>query len=99
MKLHEELCELLGSRNVYFAGPSNIQMRYPCMLYDVENTNTINADDIRYLHRTRITLTVIDTDPDSDIPNRLMESSFRYLAHDRTYIADGLYHFVFTLYV
>lgn len=97
-KLHEVLCDILGSRNCYFTPPSNIRMVYPCIIYSAEGDNTTYADDIRYLHRSMFTLTVIDEDPDSKIPERLFCSDLKYLSHDRTYVADGLYHFVFTIY-
>lgn len=98
-KLHEDLCDILGSRNCYFSPPSTIRMKYPCILYEAGGSRTIQADDIRYLRWTSFTLTVIDKNPDSEIPERLLSSKFRYLSRDRTYIADGMYHFVFTIYV
>lgn len=97
-KLHEVLCDILGSRNCYFCPPSNIRMKYPCFVYSAEGDLTTYADDIRYLHHSPFTLTIIDEDPDSELPVRLFNSSLVYLSHDRTYTADGMYHFVFTLY-
>ena len=28
LKLHEELCDILGSRNVYFQPPETVKMKY-----------------------------------------------------------------------
>lgn len=99
MKLHEDLCDILGSRNCYFSPPSSIHMKYPCIVYEAGGDRTTHADDIRYLHWSPFTLTVIDENPDSEIPERLFNSRLSHLSHDRTYVADGMYHFVFTTYI
>lgn len=99
LELHEKLCDILGSRNCYFSPPSNIRMKYPCIVYDYEGIATIHADDIRYLNKRRYTITVIDEDPDSEIQGRLFtDHDFRYISNDRVYVADGLNHFVNTVY-
>lgn len=60
---------------------------------------TLHADDIRYFNKTRYTLTVIDEMEDSPIPAILMEDKrLKYLSMDRSFVSDGMYHFVFTLY-
>ena len=33
LQLHEELCSVLGSRNVYFQPPETIKLTYPCIIY------------------------------------------------------------------
>lgn len=98
-ELHEILCEDLGNRNCYFSPPSNIRMKYPCILYEYEGIATRHADDIRYLNARRYSVTVIDECPDSRIPGVLfMDERLKYLREDRVYTADGLNHFTFTLY-
>lgn len=97
--LHEILCEDLGSRNCYFSPPSNIKMKYPCVVYEYDGVVTRHADDIRYLNKRKYSITVIDECPDSNIPKKLfMDGRLKYLREDRSYIADGMNHFVFTLY-
>lgn len=98
-ELHEILCEDLGSRNCYFSPPSNIRMKYPCIVYSCDGTLTRHADDIRYLKRRRYSITVIDQRPDSDIPRVLYEDDrLKYLSEDRVYVADGMNHYTFTVY-
>lgn len=94
--LHEELCEVLGSRNCYFEPPS--QMEYPCIKYERQKPITRYADNVEYYKISSWMLTIIDTDPESDIPRRLKEHFKRYLTWDREYSADGLKHFIYTLY-
>lgn len=96
LDLHEELCRILGSRNVYFKAPESIKMEYPCIIYSKSKSDIIRADDIKYLSRNKYTVTIIDKNPDSDIPNRLEE--FPYCSSDRNYVADNLNHFVYELY-
>lgn len=95
LELHEKLCGILGSRNVYFSAPS--VMKYPCIKYDMQPFIVDYADNIKYRNKQCWSLTVIDTDPDSEILNRL-EDAFQYLSFDRFYATDGLNHFVYTLY-
>lgn len=98
LQLHEFLCGILESRNCYFSPPSNISMKYPCIIYEEDTNSVRHADDTRYFRKKRYVLTVIDEDPDSKIPEILYHSSLKYLNQDRTYIVDGLNHFVFTIY-
>lgn len=95
VELHEILCDILGSRNVYFRPPS-IGMKYPCIKYNLESGNARYADDKKYINKNRWSIIVIDEDPDSEIPSKIQE--LRYCSFDRTYEADGLNHFVHTLY-
>lgn len=100
LELHEFLCEILGTRNCYYNPPANIQMKYPCFVYHSEIKNVRHADDIRYLCRDRYSIMLIDKDPESKIAEKLFESDLPYLSEDRSpYVSDGMYHFVYTLYL
>lgn len=99
MDLHEILCENLCSPNCYYSPPSSIRMKYPCMVYHADGIDTKYADDTRYLNKKRYTITIIDECAESDIPDRLLNDvRLKYLKMDRSFIAEGLSHFVFTLY-
>lgn len=95
-ELHEILCSVLGSRNCYYSPPSSIRMKYPCIRYELAGIRGDFADNIAYKNSKRYTLTVIDDDPDSEIPNKLLD--LPYCVFDRAYTADNLNHFVLTLY-
>ncbi len=98
-ELHEILCEDLGSRNCYFSPPSNIRMKYPCIIYEQDGSKTNHADDIRYLNRKKYTITVIDECPESHISEVLyLDKRLKYLSEDPSFVSDGMNHFVFTLY-
>lgn len=93
---HEVLCELIGNRNVYFQPPSTVQMKYPCLVYSLNNVDVRNADDTKYLTKTRYSVTAISRNPDDDLYKRLLE--LPYSSFDRPYVADNLNHWVITIY-
>lgn len=96
LALDAELREILESSNCYFTPPSTMQ--YPCIRYVRETPLVMDADNLSYHERDRWTVTVIDYNPDSEIPGRLKAHFKRYCRKDREYTTDGLYHFVFNLY-
>lgn len=97
LELHEKLCEVLGSRYVYFQPPESVHLHYPCIIYSLSDVNQIYADDITYLHKNRYMVTIVDEDPDSAIHEDVMEA-FKLCSFDRAYTSDNLNHFVLTLY-
>lgn len=96
LNLHQKLCDILGSDAVYFKKPSN-GMVYPCILYDLQGEDIAHADNQRWVGHLTWTITVVDENADSPIPFCL-RSSLDYCSFDRFYMADGLNHFVHTLY-
>lgn len=94
--LHALLVAAVGSRNVYFQPPEGFKMSYPCIVYERERIESDHADNKPYLHRKRYSVTVIDKDPESEIPERI--AAFPYCRHDRHFINDNLHHDIFTLY-
>lgn len=82
----------------YFNRPSNTKMKYPCALYSMSGLLSNPADNIHYKNHKKYTVTVIDEDPDSEIPYDILKS-FQYSSFDRPpYVVDGLWHFVLTIY-
>lgn len=97
LDLHEKLCEILGSRNVYFNPPESVKMSYPAIVYSLSTEKSNNADNLKYLNRKAYKVTLIDKDPDSVIYDKLLE--YRYSTFDTSYCVNNLYHFVFIIYV
>jgi hypothetical protein len=97
LKLHEELCEILGTRNVYFQPPESIKMQYPAIRYSRSAPDVKRANNQIYSNTNKYEVTVIDEDPDSDIPDKIC-AHFRMCGFDRWYPADNLNHFTLTLY-
>lgn len=95
LALHNILVSLLGTTNVYFQPPPNYQMNYPCIVYSRSRIHTTFADNASYKHEKQYTLTVIDEDPDSLIPDQI--ALLPRCSFDRAFKADQLNHDVFTL--
>jgi len=98
LALHEILCEILNSRNVYFQPPSSILMSYPAIRYERVKVTSNFADNSDYFNHVRYQLTLISRDPDND---GLIEAimALPLCGYDRSYAADNLNHDVFTIYV
>lgn len=97
LELHEELCEALGSRNVYFQPPESVKMQYDAIRYSLAGKNLKRANDKIYLNTNQYDGVVITRDPDTTIPDRLL-SNFEMCSFGRPYTADNLNHYPFTLY-
>jgi hypothetical protein len=96
LDLHQILRSLLGSGNVYFQQPSTVSMKYPCIIYKRNDIRTIFADNSPYRHAKRYQVTVVTSDPDSDIPQKVAELPM--CTFDRFYTADNLNHDVYNLF-
>jgi hypothetical protein len=94
--LQQLLESILGSSNVYFQPPSNLEMQYPCIVYKRDNANTKFAGNFPYRYKQRYQVTVIDRNPDSMVP--LQISGLPMCLYDRFYTADNLNHDVFNIF-
>lgn len=95
LDLHEMLCEILGSRNVYFQPPESVRLSYPAIIYTLSNIRNKFADNRVYIQGDSYAITVIDSNPDSDIVRKF--SKLPQCRYDRGYVSDNMYHTVFTL--
>jgi hypothetical protein len=84
------------TENVYFQPPTNVQLTYPCIVYARDFADTKFADDVPYDHTKRYMITVIDRDPDSDIPDKVAAMALSLF--NRFYTVDNLNHDVYNVY-
>ena len=96
LKLHELLCEILGSRNVYFQPPESLKMEYPAIRYSRGDIDNRYANNNPYIQSRQYEIIVIDRDPDSEIVSKI--SRLPKCSFNRHYISNNLNHDVFTLY-
>lgn len=89
LELHDELLQFIP--NVYFQPPSDIQMSYPCIVYDKLPHMRHFANDVIYLSQQEYKITLIEHNPDSDVAKR-MEKHFQYCGINQHYKIDGLNH-------
>lgn len=95
LKVSEMLHEICD--NVYFQPPPSKQLTYPCIIYKRSRINQVHADDDMYQIREQYSVTVIDSDPDSTLPEQV--AMLKMCSMSQSFISDNLYHSVFTLYI
>lgn len=87
---------LVGSGKVYFQPPESVQMEYPCIVYARDGSDSRFADNDPYKIVKRYQVTVIDRDPDSEIPDKVEE--LRLCTRSAFFTSENLNHDVFILY-
>lgn len=95
-ELHTILKGILGSNNVYFQPPSTVTLKYPCIIYAIDGMQIKHASNNPYKHGKRYLVTVVDKNPDSDIPEKV--AKLPTVQFGRSYSADYLNHNTFRLY-
>ena len=96
LELHEVLCTILGSRHCYFQPPENVLIEYPCIIYERNTADSQYADNTTYSNRWRYTVTIIDENPDTDLPGKVAE--LPYCKADRFFQTDNLNHYIYSLF-
>lgn len=95
--LHEELCELLESRNVYFQPPESVKMSYDAVRYELGGKNLTRANNAIYRSVNQYDGVIITRNPDTDLPDKFL-AHFEMISLGKPYTADNLNHYPFTLY-
>lgn len=94
--LHSILKNILGSNNVYFQPPASMQLTYPAIIYSRTSDETVYAENVPYDRWIRYQITVIDKNPDSDVPNNVAKLAM--CKFNRFYTSDNLNHDVFNIF-
>lgn len=81
--------------NVYYQPPSSVQMLYPAIVYSRSGIDNRFANNDIYEQTNSYKLTIIDSNPDSEIIDKILR--LRFSKFDTEYSRDGLNHIVFTL--
>lgn len=98
LTLHEKLCALLESRNVYFDPPESVKMKYPAIVYTSKAPDVKHANDALYKYMSCYELTLIDEDPDTHFCFALKLLQLPYCHEDSFFKSENLNHTTFTLY-
>lgn len=96
LELQALLITLVGSTNVYFQPPPSKDIQYPCIVYNRDNSSTDFANNRPYRNKKRYQVTVIDSDPDSAIPDKV--EALPLCSFSRAFVSDELNHVVFNLF-
>lgn len=91
MDLHHD------KEEVYFQPPASIQMSYPAIVYNLSKMKPEFANNKLYLNHKAYNITVIDKNPDSDIPDRILRLPL--CSFSRFFIVDNLNHWSFLIYI
>ncbi len=93
--LHLLLCDILGSKNVYFQPPENLKINYPCIIYSRSGIGHTFANDDKYLSKNEYTIIFICKEPDNNIVDKI--SKLKYCRFNRFYASERLNHYTFTI--
>lgn len=89
--------ELAGDGwKVYFQPPGNVTLVYPCIVYKRDLANTQFADNNPYRRNKRYSVTVIDRNPLSPVPDKIAELPM--CTFERFFVAGNLNHDLFNIY-
>lgn len=92
----QDLLKTLGMTNVYFQPPENLKMVYPCIVYNRSGIESEHAGNKPYRSTSQYLVTVIDKNPDSEIPDRV--AALPMSTFVRHFSRDNLNHYIFSLY-
>lgn len=87
---------LPDGKRAYFQPPNGTAMSYPCIVYEWDRLDTKYANNKPYSQDRRYTVTVIDRDPDSDIPDKV--AALPKSSWNRRFVSNSLNHTVFSLF-
>lgn len=97
IEFQQMLEELIGSRNVYFQPPESLRIKYPCIVYSLQNVSNRFANNDIYKQDHFYELVLVDSNPDSEIFKKMCKNpKFRF---KNSYVSDNLNHFVFESYI
>lgn len=96
LKLHEILCDILGTRNVYYDPPESLRMEYDAIRYSLDEIKTTYANNAKYSSKRCYNVILISRTSDPEVLDKLLELPFSDLG--RPYVSDNLHHYPITLY-
>lgn len=95
-QLQSLLEETLGSDEVHYQRPENLQMNYPAFIYSRTYGVTTHADNVPFFGAKQYQVIAILEDPDDPAVDRL--EALPYVSFEREYPEADLLHKVFNLY-
>ena len=95
-QLHAMLEGALGSPNVYYQSPVNVEMKFPAIRYSLKSIDKMTANNVAYKLTRAYEIIVISKSPDCAAIEKILE--WQHTRYDRHYIADNLHHDVITIY-
>lgn len=86
----------ISSDQVYFQPPESMRIKYPCVVYELEDLTPVYADDLTYLLHDSYQITYMTHDPDDCNIKRI--AALPQVRFSRYFSADNLNHYVYIMY-
>jgi len=83
-------------KHVFYQSPASYQMTYPSIIYSFQDYHKVYADNGTYMMKRKYQIMLISRDPDIELREELVKLPLCDM--DRTYTADNLYHYIYTIY-
>lgn len=96
VELQRVLEAIDGVNDVWFQEDPARTLNDPVIVYTRDSSTALYADNIKYRFTKRYSVTVIDRNPDSLIPD--LVEQLPLTSFDRSFRANGLNHFVFNIH-
>lgn len=87
----------LGIRNVYFQPSESVQIKYPCLIYHLDDIAAEPADDMGYKLNTAYQLVYVTKSPTEQMVHKL--AMLPKCTFERFYTADELNHYVYRIFI
>lgn len=102
IELHGILCDIMSefvddpADHVSFQPPESIKLSYPCIVYRLSSIDYDHGDNLVYNATNKYIVTVIDRNPDTEIPYRIKKIPM--CSPGSFFVSDNLNHYPFTIY-
>lgn len=96
LDLHAKFEEILESNNVYFQPPANVRMKYPAIVYSLDNFLIKRANNASYITVPGYSVILITDDPDNGFVEKILQ--LPHCRFNQFYEAENLNHYKFTIY-
>lgn len=94
-KLQTILENIEGVDHVYFDPPVGTNMEYPCIRFSLNTRNKLNANDKPYIKGESYIITFITRNVSTATKVLDQLEDLMYTDWSRTYVTDGLHHYVY----
>lgn len=84
------------TQNVYFQPPSNVQLKYPCIVYRLRTINSNSANNTSYIRHKVYDITYMSRDEETSIYDE-MHKTFIGVGLDNIMVMDGIYQETYSL--
>lgn len=97
LKLATILENILGSKNVYYQPPPNVEMKYPCIVFKLSSGDSQFADNKPYIYTDRYSIQLISKDPvEDEIHDKIVHLPM--CIFDRPFTKNNLNHWNYYIY-